>query len=419
MEWANVGNLQAARDRAYSMPIEDIVAGDSRLFEDDTLWPYFERLRSEDPVHCNIDEDNSRYWSVTKYDDIISIDNNHELFSPLTRTTPSSDPVVHFKRAALISNSPPRHTLQRKAVSPVFSARNLANLESTIRHKVVELLNSIPIEEDFNCVEILSSELTNIMFTTLFGIPSEHRHKLARWHDVASNPDRDIGMPEESEEQRRSELLVCADYFFDLWDRRASEAASNDLISMLAHGLNTANMDRADYMGHLIGLILGGTHTMRSAITGSVLALNQNPLEYEKLRKNPGLISNMISETMRWQTPLGFIHRQATRDCELRGKSIKAGELVQMWYVSGNRDEEFIDEPNQYSIERKRPRQHLSYGFGIHRCLGNRLAEMQMRIAWEEILARFQRIEVVGTPVRFRSCFVRDFSDLPVRVSVG
>ena len=173
-----------------------------------------------------------------------------------------------------------------------------------------------------------------------------------------------------------------------------------DLVSMMAHAEATRNLSATDYHSNVVLLIIGGNDTTRNTISGSVYALNKNPDQYDKLRANPGLISSMVSETIRWQTPLAYMRRSATRDFEMHGKTIRAGDKIAMWYVSGNRDEEVIERPNDYWIERPRVRQHLSFGFGIHRCVGNRLAELQLKIIWEEILARFPKIEVVGPPRR-------------------
>jgi cytochrome P450 len=171
-----------------------------------------------------------------------------------------------------------------------------------------------------------------------------------------------------------------------------------------------------EYLGNLILLIVGGNDTTRNSITGGVLALNENPAEYEKLLANPDLIPNMVSEIIRWQTPLAYMRRTATQDVELGGKTIRKGDKVAMWYVSGNRDETVIDRPNDFIIDRDNARHHVSFGFGVHRCMGNRLAEMQLRIIWEEILKRFSKVEVVGEPVRVQSSFVKGYSELPVRL---
>jgi cytochrome P450 len=183
---------------------------------------------------------------------------------------------------------------------------------------------------------------------------------------------------------------------------------------MLAHGPDTRNSSMTDYHSNVVLLIIGGNDTTRNTISGSVYALNKNPGEYDKLRANPELIASMVSETIRWQTPLAHMARTATEDHEIGGKTIKAGDRVAMWYVSGNRDESVLDDPMSYRIERERPRHHMSFGFGIHRCVGNRLAELQLTIIWEEIMKRFPRIDLVAEPTRTHSVFVKGYETLPV-----
>ncbi|MGA0601576.1 cytochrome P450 [Caulobacter sp. KR2-114] len=402
---------RAARERAYSIPLEEIKPADPALFRDDTLWPYFERLRKEDPVHLAVDDEFGPYWSVTKYNDIMAVDTNHQAFSSQGSIT-IGDQEEDFTLPMFIAMDPPKHDAQRKTVSPIVSPHNLMNLEPIIRERAAKILDDLDIGAEFNWVDKVSIELTTMTLATLFDFPWEDRRKLTRWSDVAT-ASVESGIIE-SEEQRRAELFECVDYFMRLWDERVSAPPKNDLISMLAHGESTRNMDRMEYLGNLILLIVGGNDTTRNTITGSILALNQNPDQFAKLRANPALIPNMVSETIRWQTPLAYMRRTATQDVELNGKTIKKGDKVLMWYVSGNRDEEVISEPNRYNIERERARQHLSFGFGIHRCVGNRLAELQLKIIWEEILARFPVIQVTGEPRRVYSSFVKGYEHLPV-----
>jgi len=403
---------KAARSHAYSMPIEDIKPLDRALFRTDTLWPYFERLRAEDPVHYAVDEDAGPYWSVTKYNDIMAVETNHRVFSSEPAIT-AFDPEDDFRLPMFIAMDPPKHDAQRKTVSPIVSPANLANLAPIIRRRAAEILDEIPVGEEFNWVDRVSIELTTMTLAILFDFPWEERRKLTRWSDVATAVPVPGGIVE-TEEQRKMELFQCADYFLNLWNERVNAPPRNDLISMLAHGESTRNMDRMEYLGNLILLIVGGNDTTRNTISGSILALNQNPDQYQKLRDNPALIPGMVSETIRWQTPLAYMRRTAKEDFVLRDKTIKAGDKVLMWYVSGNRDEEVIEDPNRYNIERERPRQHLSFGFGIHRCIGNRLAELQLKIIWEEILARFPLVRVVGEPRRVNSSFVKGYEHLPV-----
>ena len=217
-------------------------------------------------------------------------------------------------------------------------------------------------------------------------------------------------------EERKAELVGCMTYFLNVWNERVNAPPKADLISMLAHGESTRNMDRMEYLGNLILLIVGGNDTTRNTITGSILALNQNPEQYDRLKADHRLIPAMVSETIRWQTPLAHMRRNATRDIELGGKTIHKGDKVIMWYISGNRDESAIERPRDYWIDRPNVRRHLSFGFGVHRCVGNRLAELQLRVIWEEILKRFSHIEVLREPKRVQSTFVREYEALPVRL---
>jgi cytochrome P450 len=263
-------------------------------------------------------------------------------------------------------------------------------------------------------VDKVSIELTTMTLATLFDFPWEDRRKLTRWSDLATAlPKSGIY---DSEEQRLTELGECADYFTRLWNERVNADPRSDLISMMAHSDATRHMNRDELLGNLILLIVGGNDTTRNSMTGSVLALNENPREYDKLRNNHALIDSFVPEVIRWQTPLAHMRRTALQDTELGGKLIKKGDRVVMWYVSGNRDGEVIENPDSFIIDRARPRTHMSFGFGIHRCVGMRLAELQLKIIWEEILKRFDNIEVVGEPRRIYSSFVKGYEALPVRI---
>lgn len=382
-------------------------------FRDDKIWPFFERLRKEAPVHYCPDSLNGPFWSVTKYNDIMAVDTNHQAFSSEPAIT-LFEPEEDFPLPMFIAMDPPKHDVQRKTVSPIVAPDNLSKLEPIIRERAAGLLDAVPRGEVFNWVDKISIELTTQMLATLFDFPWEDRRKLTRWSDVATAAPG--GGIVESDEQRRAELLECLAYFTELWNRRAKEPPKSDLISMLAHGESTRNMPPQEYLGNLILLIVGGNDTTRNSITGSLYALNKWPEQQRKLRANPALVPSLVSETIRWQTPLAYMRRTALQDVELGGKTIKKGDKVVMWYVSGNRDEDVIANPNAFDIERENVRRHLSFGFGIHRCVGNRLGEMQLRIVWEEILKRFEKIEVVGEPKRVLSSFVKGYETLPVMI---
>jgi cytochrome P450 len=404
----------------YAVPLEDLNPIDGRLFENDVHWDMFKRLREEDPVHLNESPVMGRYWSVTKFDDIMFVDKNHDLFASGHGITigPQVDANLTTEDLQLenfIAMDPPKHDVQRATVSSVVAPFNLAKMEATIRERAGKILDDLPRGESFNWVDLVSIELTTQMLAVLFDFPFEDRRKLTRWSDVATaSPGTGIV---DSEEQRREELMECLAYFTRLWNERIQwDQPGSDLISMLAHGENTKNMDPLEYLGNLILLIVGGNDTTRNSMSGGVLALNKNPAEYDKLRNDVSLIPNMVSEIIRWQTPLAYMRRTANQDIELHGKQIKKNDQLLMWYISGNRDGDTIERPEEFLIDRAKARHHLSFGFGIHRCMGNRLAEMQLRIVWEEIMKRFKFVEVVGEPALLRSSFVHGITDLQVRV---
>src|SRR6201996_4979052 len=406
-----------AREEAYATPLSQFHPGAPRLFQDDSLWPWFERLRREDPVHYCTNAPIEPYWSVTRYDDIMHVDTSHHLFSSDSTLGGISirDMPPGYDYPSFIAMDQPRHSAQRKTVSPMFTPTHLDELAILIRQPPCKVLDSLPRNETFNFVDLVSIELTTQMLATLFDFPFDERRKLTRWSDVSTAlPKSGIV---DSEEQRRAEMDECAAYFTRLWNERVNVDPRNDLISMMAHNESTRNMDPDNLMGNIILLIVGGNDTTRNTMSGSVLALNENPDQYAKLRENPELIDSMVSEVIRWQTPLAHMRRTALEDTELGGKTIRKGDRVVMWYVSGNRDEEVIERPNEFIIDRARPRTHLSFGFGIHRCVGMRLAELQLKIVWQEMLKRFAKIEVVGEPKRVYSSFVKGYESLPVRIS--
>jgi cytochrome P450 len=408
----------------YKLPLAALDPGHPQLFEADTMWRYFERLRKEDPVHFTAESQFGPYWSVTKFRDCMYVDTHHQIFSsdslqggislggrPLKE---GEQPDPTYDLPMFIMTDPPKHDVQRAVVAPKFAPRELAALEPLIRERAGRILDKLPRNEEFNWVRHVSVELTGQMLATLFDVPQEDHLKLIEWSDAVSN----LGNPEyfESVEEGFKELWACAAYFMQYFEQRKHEPPKADLISMLAHGESTRNMPPNEFLGNILLLIVGGNDTTRNSISGGVLALNEHPAEYDKLRKNPALVTNMVPEIIRWQSPVAHMARTALVDTELGGKKIRAGERVVMWYISGNRDEEAIENANQFLIDRINARHHLSFGFGIHRCLGNRLGEMQLRVIWEELMKRFENIEVVGEPKFLKSSFIHGIRELPVRI---
>lgn len=391
---------------------------DPGLYRDDAWRPHFERLRAEDPLHFHPESPYGPYWSVTRYADILKVELDHGTYSSAQEVggiqiadQPKGSQLPNFIRM-----DPPRHTAQRRTVAPIVAPSNLANLQSTIVQRTEGVLDGLPRNQPFDWVDHVSTELTAMMLATLFDFPWAERRKLTHWSDVAIANVADADAVVKSEAERMAELRTMAEAMAVLWKERAAQPPKFDLISMMAHADATRDMPLNEFIGTFGLLIVGGNDTTRNSMSGGLMAFADNPGEYDKLENDAALLATAVSETIRYQTPVIHMRRTATRDAELGGKTIRQGDKVVMWYVSGNRDETAIDDPETFRIDRPKARQHLSFGAGIHRCVGDRLAELQIHILWREMLKRRLRPEIVGEPVRLYSNFIRGIRSLPVMI---
>ncbi len=406
---------------AYDVPIEEVNPLNAHLFLEDRWQEHFARLRAEDPVHFNELETSGRYWSITKYEDVRAVDGDWETYSSASGITlglsveKMRGEVLPQQLTPFIAMDPPTHTEQRKTVRSVSAPSNLRNIEPMIRERTAALLDSLPEDEAFDWVDTVSIELTTLMLATLFDFPMEDRRKLTRWSDIVFAIPGPGGVVE-TQQQKIDELFECVAYFEKLWDERRGQAGF-DLVTMLANGEHTKDMSAFEHLGNLLLLIVGGNDTTRNTMTGSVYGLHKFPENFEKLKADPSLIEKFVPEVIRWQTPLAYMRRTATKDTVLNGKEIKKDDQLLMWYISANMDEDVFENPEVLDIDRENADRQLSFGYGIHFCMGSRIAELQLRVLWEEMLKRFETIEVLAEPERVFSSFVHGYASMPVKVT--
>lgn len=402
----------------YALDLALVDVSNPYLYRDNTIGTYFERLRSEAPIHYCARSNYGPYWSITKYDDIVKVNADHDSFSCDYR---SGGHVLGYDKMFCAngvdarmfqSTDAPVHTAQRKAIAPVVARASVREMEERIRATCAEVLDELPVGEPFDWVQRVSVEITTRILAMLFDFPWADRHLLTRWSDVAVT-EPGFGIVD-SWEQRQAELTACFETFAGLWQERLAAGPQGDLLSLMVFSEATKDLSPEEFLGNLINLIVGGNDTTRNSLSGGVVAFNRYPETYAQLRKQPDLIESAVPEIIRWQTPISHMARTATKDVEIGGNTIRQGDRVAMWYLSGNRDDDAIADPESFIIDRDNPRRHLSFGFGAHHCVGYRLAELQLRIAWEEILGRFQTIEMIAEPKRICSNIIHGYAELEV-----
>ena len=409
-----------AADPSRTSSIDPFDVSRAELYRDDVWQAPFRQLRAESPVHYVPQSDFGPYWSVSTYKPIVEVESLPDLYSSeaggITLADFDEKMPGAVKMPMFIAMDRPKHTGQRRTVAPAFTPSEMVRLTETIRMRTSEVLDSLPWGDEFDWVDTVSIELTTQMLAILFDFPWEDRRKLTLWSDWAG--DIELFKDEEQRMIRLGHLHDCATYFTGLWNQKVGKEKTPDLISMMIHSDVMAEMDQMEFLGNLILLIVGGNDTTRNSMTAVAYGLDLFADERTKLENDPSLIPNAVQDIIRWQTPLAHMRRTATQDTVLEGQQIKAGDKLALWYLSANRDESvFGADADKIVVDRPNARRHLAFGHGIHRCVGARLAELQINVLLEEMAKRRMRVNVVGAPERVAACFVHGYRKLPVTIS--
>ena len=410
--------------RPAGLPLEVLDIANPHLWtEYKNVLPNFAAMRRAGPLHYCPDSMYGAYWNVVSHQHIMEIEGRPDIFSSswerggITIADRPEGRNDEPEMPMFIAMDRPEHTGQRRTVAPAFTPAEMVRQNADIRRRTAELLDSLPVGETFDWVDRVSIELTTGMLAILFDFPWEDRRLLTKWSDVAT--DFEAIEDDEKNKARWAILFEMVGYFTNLWNERANKEPRPDLISMMIHSDATKNMTPQEYLGNLVLLIVGGNDTTRNTMSGSAMVQNLYPENWAKMMQNPALIPNGVSELIRWQTPLAHMRRTATQDFEVGGQLIREGDKVAMWYLSANRDETIFPDGDMFDPTRENARRHLAFGFGIHRCVGARLAELQIGILLEEMQKRQMKVEIVGEPTRVYSSFVHGFRGLPVVMTRG
>ncbi|OSZ70852.1 cytochrome P450 [Sphingomonas sp. IBVSS1] len=412
------------------MPAETLAMADQlapidvarpELFAEDRWQAPFRQLRAQAPIQYVPDSKFGPYWSISSYKPIVHVEALPKLFSSsfelggitlgieADRARPGERRLPQF-----IAMDPPRHTGQRRTVAPAFGPAEVAAMRAEVQHRTAAVLDALPVGERFDWVERVSIELTTGMLARLFGFPWEERQKLTAWSDAGGNIDAIVAPG--GWDWFNGEMEAMGAAFAELWQRRAADPGK-DLISVMLQSDAMRDMDPVEFIGNLILLIVGGNDTTRNSMTACAWGLAQFPDERARLEADPALIPNAVQEIIRWQTPLSYMRRTVTEDTELFGHRLKKHDMLALWYISANRDESVFDDADRIIVDRPNARRHLSFGYGIHRCVGARVAELQLVTLLEELAKRRLRVNPVADPVRVPASFVHGYKHLQVELT--
>lgn len=401
----------------------DVDLGNPDLYVSGVPHEVFTWLRREDPVHWNPVTNGRGFWSITKYDDIVAISKNPEVFSSAREhgghriydenLVGTAGMGAEETDAPFISMDPPEHNRYRRMISPGFGPSRLKALEGQIHDRVCNILDRLGARKECEFVTEVAAELPIQVLAELLGIPQADRLKLFDWsNSMIAEDDAEL---RKGPEETAADVRAMIEYSGRLWEERVANPGP-DLISMLIHpDADGEVMSKERYLGTFILLVAAGNETTRNSISGGLITLARFPEQRQRLADNPALYGTAAAEIIRYVSPIMHMRRTAIADSVVRGKTIRSGDKVIMWYVSANRDEQIFTNPFGFDLTRAEATQ-LGFGVGQHFCLGARLAELQLRIFFTEFLRRYPKAEPSGPIRRMRSNFVAGIKEMPVRL---
>lgn len=377
------------------------------------------RLRAADPVHWQPMDGEPGFWAVLRHADVVRVARNPEIFSSSAggiTVEDADDETLGRVRTMLLAMDPPRHTTHRGPVSAHFRPRMIAALQERVRTICRQIMAEAAERGDVEFVGEVAAQLPNRVIGELFGLPRRDWEYLRKLTErIAAGQDPDIGEPDDATVPGGVEM---AGYAVELAAARRRDGLGDDLTSaILSAQFGDRPMNDMDFGGFFVQLVTAGNDTTRSLLSSGLLTLLRHPAQLAELRADRSLLAAAVEEIVRYDNPLHYFRRTATVDTELSGTPIRAGDKVAMYYTSANRDEDVFDDPHTFDIRRDR-NPHLSFGMGIHFCLGAHLARLEGRVFFDELLDAFSGIELTGDPVRIRSNLNNGLKRLPIRLTV-
>ena len=396
---------------------------DPGLYERGVPHEAFAQLRRERPVYWNPEADGAGFWALTRYEDIVEVSRQPDLFSSAHEN--GGHRIFNENEVSLansgesligipfISLDPPRHQEYRRTLVPGLSSARLTEMEGRIRARVADLMDRTPLGEPVDLVQALAAPLPLLTLAELLGLSPDMWAALYRWTNAFIGEDDPEFRKDAAEMGQIMQEFVgwCA----ELYESRRSQP-TDDIASMLANAaVDGEPMSFRDFLGNMILVLVGGNETTRNSISHTVVSLAADPGQWARLRAEPEAIKVAVREMVRHATPVMHMRRTAMADTEIRGQAIRKGDKVVLWYASGNRDEALFPDPDRFDLGRGDIR-HIGFGTGQHVCVGSRLAEMQLRVVFQVLAERVRGFELLATPRRFRSNFINGLKDVQVRL---